>query len=390
MSASFFHVDNLLQIIARLNAPPAGLPALVDLANDLSSALGGAFVAMARWHEDPLELGGRITTSQDRHFEDIYVAHFPDRVPWVEASRRHANEFCHLAADYEAVTIERTSFFEEFMKPQGFAPLAVMGSHHRPCEDGPGFGWVVYGRRDFTPEEVRFCRRLDPHLAQACLNAAERLVLDHRIEHMHELMDYAPVGLIHVDMDGSFAWMNRMASRLLHAGEGLEVRDGRLAARDSDTDQTLRHAMTNLIENRRRVQALPIPRAGRLPLGLVLTRRPKAPTLPRGEPIGTIAIMDPERQFSADSDQASAQTAPLLRQLYGLTDAEARLAVAITAGSTPQQVADRSGRSLETVRTQLKGVFRKLGVSRQTDLVRVLSPTLLNQDGAPAARTGQA
>lgn len=61
-----------------------------------------------------------------------------------------------------------------------------------------------------------------------------------------------------------------------------------------------------------------------------------------------------------------------LRELYGLTKAEAGVAVALAGGSDLHQIAARSKRSVETVRSHLRRVFDKTGTTRQVDLVRVI------------------
>ncbi len=52
----------------------------------------------------------------------------------------------------------------------------------------------------------------------------------------------------------------------------------------------------------------------------------------------------------------------------GLSAAEARVAIGIAGGDTPDDVARAHGVGLSTVRTQLKSIYRKLGVRRQAEL----------------------
>ncbi len=64
----------------------------------------------------------------------------------------------------------------------------------------------------------------------------------------------------------------------------------------------------------------------------------------------------------------------LLRERYGLTDAEARLAGSLVNGTSLKESAGTLGISVATARVQLKQVFRKTGTRRQTEfLVKVLS-----------------
>jgi DNA-binding CsgD family transcriptional regulator len=62
-----------------------------------------------------------------------------------------------------------------------------------------------------------------------------------------------------------------------------------------------------------------------------------------------------------------------LEQLFGLTRAEARLAVQFASGCTPAHIAAENGLSLATVRSQLASVFAKTQTSRQTELVALLA-----------------
>jgi DNA-binding CsgD family transcriptional regulator len=57
-----------------------------------------------------------------------------------------------------------------------------------------------------------------------------------------------------------------------------------------------------------------------------------------------------------------------LREL-GLTPAEAGLVAALVGGNSLAQYATRTGRSLGTLRAQLKSVFAKTGTHRQAELV---------------------
>lgn len=67
----------------------------------------------------------------------------------------------------------------------------------------------------------------------------------------------------------------------------------------------------------------------------------------------------------------------LLQHVYGLTPAEARLALLILHGKAPNVAAAQLQVSVATVRSQLSAVLKKTGALRQPDLVRRLSSILL-------------
>ena len=59
--------------------------------------------------------------------------------------------------------------------------------------------------------------------------------------------------------------------------------------------------------------------------------------------------------------------------LLGLSPAEAAIAVALVEGRTVREIAAATGREYATVRTHLKRVFAKLGVSRQYEAAQLVA-----------------
>jgi DNA-binding CsgD family transcriptional regulator len=74
-------------------------------------------------------------------------------------------------------------------------------------------------------------------------------------------------------------------------------------------------------------------------------------------------------------------SAEVIRDLFDLTPAEARVAHGIAAGKTVHDLASEAGLALGTIRQQLKSVFSKTGVSRQADLVALLVGSALSFPG---------
>lgn len=69
----------------------------------------------------------------------------------------------------------------------------------------------------------------------------------------------------------------------------------------------------------------------------------------------------------------------ILEATFGLTHAEARVTREIASGSTVEETAKTLGVSSETVRVQLKSVFRKTGTRRQLELATLVTgPTLID------------
>jgi DNA-binding CsgD family transcriptional regulator len=83
-----------------------------------------------------------------------------------------------------------------------------------------------------------------------------------------------------------------------------------------------------------------------------------------------VLIIDSARQAVLDPT--------MLRDIFGLTLAEARVAALVGAGTTPINAAQILGVAEDTVRKALKSVFSKTGVGRQAELVLLLSRMALH------------
>jgi DNA-binding CsgD family transcriptional regulator len=105
-----------------------------------------------------------------------------------------------------------------------------------------------------------------------------------------------------------------------------------------------------------RARALTLPRQGsRQPLTVVVTSQGTA---------RIVLLTDPER--------VQGPSGALLRRLYRLTPAEARLAARIGQGEALADAAAALGISVGTARIHLKRIFGKTGTSRQAQLVQLI------------------
>jgi DNA-binding CsgD family transcriptional regulator len=66
----------------------------------------------------------------------------------------------------------------------------------------------------------------------------------------------------------------------------------------------------------------------------------------------------------------------LVQSLFDLTPAEARVARSLATGDSVEEIATRSGVTLNTIRTQVRGVLEKTGCSRQAEVVSLLAGTI--------------
>jgi DNA-binding CsgD family transcriptional regulator len=161
---------------------------------------------------------------------------------------------------------------------------------------------------------------------------------------------------------------NAAAERLM--GDGLCISRRQLCAASAAHQPALDRLIGSAQLGADALGPLALPRpSGRLPLLLQAMpfRRSDAggvDGLLFGLPSVLVMIVDPEQE------QEHGPIAAL--RLLGLTQAEARVAALVGAGHSRKEAAEALGISEWTAREALKRVFAKLGISRQSELVKLI------------------
>jgi DNA-binding CsgD family transcriptional regulator len=167
---------------------------------------------------------------------------------------------------------------------------------------------------------------------------------------------------------------------------------GRLVAQDRKSDTALQAILDGTLESTAGSgendpalgRALGLVRPDRQPLIVrVIPIEGEARTALEGAAL-LVVILDPEDCPEPTND--------LLRQVFGVTRGEGRLACRLLSGETLNEVAERSGVAPGTVRSQAKALFRKTQTNRQAGLVRLLTRVAMISDheGARAASAASA
>ena len=105
-------------------------------------------------------------------------------------------------------------------------------------------------------------------------------------------------------------------------------------------------------------QSLRLARKQQAPLALTLT---------------PLAACQPACALLIARDPAQAGTSvPALRQLFDLTQAEAQVGKALAQGATIEEIAARSGISVNTVKTHLHHTYLKTDTRRQGELIALI------------------
>ena len=290
------------------------------------------------------------------------------------------NQVTALSDMLDDEELARSDYYRQYLQPIGLFQILGLDI----AEPGGMLARMRLSRRReepaFTASERNWLTRLSPHLCRAIqiyatLNrtASERDVYAGAVSQL-------AVATIILDEQGRVLNMNPVAQLLVDQGDGLSLKNQHLQVAGRDTNRELQSALQTIVRAQQHGQpgvarALRVPRsagrAGRAgcdrdrDLGLVVRPVPVSEwSEGQSSPCAAVFISDPDLH-----ETASKQT---LGELFGLTPAEANLAILLARGLSLAEVSEAQNISQHTARAQLKSIFAKTGVSRQAELVRLI------------------
>jgi DNA-binding CsgD family transcriptional regulator len=272
--------------------------------------------------------------------------------------------------DADIITPEerrRNPYYQEFLKPYGFGNFAAV-----VLNPLPGMSLTVFleGPSPFNRQQLETFTLLTPHVSRA-LAATARLGLTETFSRdLVIACEHVPCGMIFLTPQGKVWFVNEQAERVL--GDGLTIEQQAVTAATPADQRKLDHLIASVLPGSVR------------PDDSVFVSRPsgKSPLLVQGLPI------EPRQQDSLERlgigsggglllihDLAGGRPRSVAHDLQrmGLTPAQARVAELVGSGLSVKQAADQIGVVEGTARAQLKAVFARLGVNRQSELAILIT-----------------
>jgi DNA-binding CsgD family transcriptional regulator/PAS domain-containing protein len=210
-----------------------------------------------------------------------------------------------------------------------------------------------------------------PHLSKAIEIGRTFNILRLRYQAVLAALDKVGVGMCVATDKGSIAVCNEEARRILTSGDGLSLsREEHIVSNSHDLTARLRDAIqltsqTAIGEGVDDEIALTCPRLSRgTPFLIVVSPlRDSDAELEPGFSGSLIYIIDPDQtaEFSIDG----------MSRIFGLSAAETLVCEALIHGGTVKIIADQRGVSPETVRSQVRSIYSKTGVTSRTGLIRL-------------------
>lgn len=263
----------------------------------------------------------------------------------------------------------RGEYYNDFLKPQDIHSvlmirLAMHGTTASVLNIHRG-----RAREQFSGEDRKTVSRLHAHLIRA-FTLSERLAADRRLDQAGAaLFEGSSQALFLVDRGGRILRVNAASEALLRLGRGLAAVAGRLSAQAPAAARRLEGliaaAVTSDRDQRTGGAMSLIPPAGGLPLLITVSPLPMGETpFDGGNAHAMICIADLASDIVAPAER--------LREAFGLTPAEVRVASALFTGANARQAAASLGLSPNTIHVHLARLFEKTGARRQSELMRLM------------------
>jgi DNA-binding CsgD family transcriptional regulator len=272
------------------------------------------------------------------------------------------------------IDLQRSPYYSQFLSRYGDLFHGVGGSFPAHAHV-----WLLRPRGHAFDETDR--RHMDVFFAHARAALRQRRWLA-RMERERDAalawMDCSIDATFVMDAQGGLLIANLMAERVLRSGDLIALRNGRVRPAKATDPDWLSPMLADLVaESRARgtdaTRCLALPRrANGSPLHAVLTTLPDTPGRAADHsPRIALVIRDLRQslpQFDADQ----------LKDLFGFTVAESRVANALLAGQTVEDIATAAQVRRDTVRAHVKRMLAKTGTRRQSDLQKLLVKAIPN------------
>ena len=241
--------------------------------------------------------------------------------------------------------------------------------------DGPDGSHITWALGDpvvsdgWGSSQISMVKGLLPHIRQFVRVRQALVRAGARDTSVTALLDNPRIGVIHLDRRGQIMAVNDRARRILRQADALSDEDGVLRARERADQLRLE-----------RLVADSLPASGTLAVsGSMLLRSWSVwpPLVVHVKPVGVsqpdygarhvaalVLIVRPGRTQRVDPS--------LVATTLGLTRAESQVAVRLAEGQSVRDMAEATGHTTGVIYWHLKQIYRKLLISRQVDLVRLV------------------
>lgn len=262
--------------------------------------------------------------------------------------------------------VNHNEFYQDF-----FIPLGARYSMASRIEDNEKSYSVMgivraVGQRPFDEAEQLIAKRFTSHLQKALRLSKQTQALQMKAELGAMAIDALALSMIIVDSKATVLHSNAKAREFLSINSNeLIYRNGCLTSQHSKSRQQLLNLISSATSSKVKTGGAMALQCNKS-VQVFITPLPAASKFSREWqiPLALVLVVEIGKHIS---------DLQLLAELYDLSPTELRVMTALLNGKSPENYACEAGVSINTVRTQLRSLFRKTGTRGQAELVVVLS-----------------
>lgn len=337
------------------------LTEIADLTGSVGGILFGQSMTASKVYFD---FNGRLNQECNRAYQDRHMKN-----PWSENMENRPVGKLILSDDIvDFSTLRSTLFYEEVLRPQDVAHNGMVALAAR--EDFRAAFNICRTTRQgpFGQDEYGILEQLIPHLRRSVL-LGFRLDTYQALQHSaFNALEQLSDGVVLLDRNAQIVFANA-AARASDAEGSLRLQRS-LSTYSFSHTQRLTAFIRMAIEGAPGgSMSMPARTDGHLLTVLVSSVR--------GKDVGRLADLSMKDTaamiFVIDPARTTAIPLARIMDAYGLTRAEAKVALAAAAGNTIAETARLLALSPNTIKTHLRKVFAKTSTRRQTELAKLMA-----------------
>lgn len=259
--------------------------------------------------------------------------------------------------------LSRTEHYNDFLKPLGLHHLVTAVSKEGERR-GAFVSFAMFRgpkHAEFSENHRALAAELVPHVQRSLLIKSRLSQVDHHRRIDFAMLDHSPVAAFLVDGAGKVARMSSAAERLVRSEHFLRLRNMQLQSVSRSLLSEKIYAVTLSPRGPHSAALMLRSQDGEHILHLLISR-----VSGLGRPMVYVVV-------GPTPGSANARIGQHLKEIYSLTPAEVRLCRALFEGLSVSEVSLSLGVALSTVNSQLKSIFSKMSVRRQSALIKILS-----------------
>jgi DNA-binding CsgD family transcriptional regulator/PAS domain-containing protein len=314
------------------------------------------------------------TLNKDPAWTQAYIDHYVQQDPWVKILLDSKGTWLecthHILSDKE---YEALGYYSDFVAPQEM--------HHgiggRINIKNDAFCYMSFQRRKerqgFEQQYLDALRGLVPHIQKAVLINEKTRHLKFENNLLKDTLNQVNNPLLLVNARGKIVYINSLAEQLLNQQPNISIVNNCIFIHSHEENKKIQHLIHQATSHDTQTSL----KQG----GAMCYHQPGSNSY--------LSIMvtpvNPDRINNDTSDDEMAilllntnhckisLSAELLKGLYNLTPAEARLVLHLCEGLTLDEISEKLCITKNTLKSQLRSSFRKTSVSRQSELINLVN-----------------